>query len=113
MSGKRRDITLSPLAEADLANIAAWTADQFGARQAELYVDALIETIEELAANAPHSRSKARPEIGPDLRSLHVSRRGRRGRHMLLYQENDAAVTILRILHDSMELSRHLPGDSE
>jgi toxin ParE1/3/4 len=109
MSGKRRDIVLSPQAEADLANIAAWTAEQFGARQADLYVDALAETIEELAPDAPHARSKARPEIGADVRSLHMMRRGRRGRHFLLYLQSATEVTILRILHDSMELSRHMP----
>lgn len=111
MSGKRREVILSPLAEADLAHIAAWTAEQFGARQAELYVDALTETMEELAPNAPHARGRARPEIGADVRSLHMTRRGRRGRHLLLYLESEAMVTILRILHDSMELSRHVPEE--
>lgn len=104
-----RKTILSPLAETDFASIAAWTADRFGARQAEIYVDALVQTIEELAAAATHPRSKDRAELMAGLRSLHMAKRGRPGRHVLLYLEDRDTVTILRILHDSMELAQHLP----
>jgi toxin ParE1/3/4 len=108
-----RAVLLSPLAEDDLSGIAAWTAAQYGDRQATAYVDAIISTIEELATHDLHPRSKERDEIALGLRSLHMAKRGRRGRHLILYQEGQDAVTILRILHDSMELSRHLPGHEE
>ena len=108
-----RTVVLSPLAEADLSGIAAWTAANFGERQATAYIDAIITTIEELSAHQPHPRSKQRDEIAPGIRSLHMAKRGRRGRHLILYLEDQDALTILRILHDSMELSRHLPVNEE
>jgi plasmid stabilization system protein ParE len=42
-----------------------------------------------------------------------MAKPGRRGRHLVLYVEGPGSLTILRILHDSMELSRHLPGYEE
>jgi len=56
--------------------------------------------------------SAARDEIQPGLRSLHVARRGRRGRHFVLYRTDDVGtIEIVRILHDTMDLARHLPPD--
>lgn len=108
MSSRKPGIVLSKVAEHDLANIAAWTAENFGARQAEVYVEAILDTIEELAAGEP-TRSKARDEIAAGLRTLHMTKPGRRGRRLLAYVAADDTLTIVRILHDSMEVSRHLP----
>lgn len=108
-----RTIVLSPLAEDDLSGIATWTAANFGARQATVYVEAITTTIEELADHETHPRSRQRDEIAPGIRSLHMAKPGRRGRHLVLYVEGPGSLTILRILHDSMELSRHLPGYEE
>ena len=56
--------------------------------------------------------SAPRDEIHPGLRSLHVARQGRRGRHFVLYRGNEVgSVDIVRILHDTMDLVRHLPSD--
>jgi toxin ParE1/3/4 len=108
MSRRQRRIVLSRLAETDLAHIAAWTAENFGQRQAEVYIDALLDTIDELSAGEP-ARSKARDEIAIGLRTLHMAKRGRQGRHVLVYKSAEDLLMIVRILHDSMEVSRHLP----
>jgi toxin ParE1/3/4 len=108
MSRRKTKIVLSRLAENDLANIAAWTAETYGQRQSEIYIDALLDTIDELSAGEP-IHSKARDEIATGLRTLHMTKRGRRGRHLLVYKAADDILTIVRILHDSMEVSRHLP----
>jgi toxin ParE1/3/4 len=108
MSVRGIRIVLSQLAENDLANIAAWTAENFGQRQAAVYIDALLDTIDELSANEP-PRSKARDEIAIGLRTLHMAKRGRTGRHFLVYKRTDDLLIIVRILHDSMEVSNHLP----
>jgi len=56
--------------------------------------------------------SQARDEIQPYLRSLHVARKGRRGRHFLLYRVRQSdVIEVPRILHDSMDLGRHLHGN--
>ena len=52
--------------------------------------------------------SKSREEIGPNIRSLHVQRRGNKGRHLLVFKEaRNQTIEILRLLHDSMDLTRH------
>jgi len=64
----------------------------------------------ELAAGPEISGSKARDDILPGVRTLHVARHGRRGRHLLLYRVGRGPVIeIGRILHDSMDLQRHVP----
>jgi plasmid stabilization system protein ParE len=56
--------------------------------------------------------SVARGEILPNLRTLHIARRGRRGRHFILYRPAQGQVIeVLRILHDAMEMARHIPPD--
>ena len=45
------------------------------------------------------------------LYTFHVARHGRRGRHFLLYTVAPGRIVeILRILHDNMDLQRHLPS---
>jgi toxin ParE1/3/4 len=54
--------------------------------------------------------SQPRGEIRPGLRSLHIARKGRRGRHFILYRTAGAErIEVVRILHDSMDVSRYLP----
>jgi antitoxin ParD1/3/4 len=54
--------------------------------------------------------SKALDEIMPGLRTVHVARHGRRGSHFLMYRvAPKTTIEIVRILHDRMDLQRHLP----
>ena len=109
-------VRLSALAELDFANIISWTAENFGAGQARIYRDTLVTAIGELARNPQVAGSKARDDIMPGLRTLHVARQGRRGRHLLLYRIREGhVVEIGRILHDQMELELHVlfPTDEE
>jgi toxin ParE1/3/4 len=107
----KRIVSLAAAAQSDLDNIAAWTTENFGPAQAESYIEAILDTIDELTALNSSSRSLARDEVAKGMRTLHMRRRGRRGRHFLLYSETEDEVKIQRILHDSMELSRHLPRE--
>ena len=107
MSRRKTKIVLSRTAEADLANIAAWTAENYGNKPAEIYIDAILDTIDELLVGQP-VRSKPRNEIAIGIRTLHMTKRGRRGRHLLVYKASNDRLTIVRILHDSMEVSRYL-----
>ena len=58
----------------------------------------------------------ARDDIRPGLRTLHVARRGRRGRHFVMFRVvSDPAggelIEVVRILHDAMDLAQHVPPD--
>lgn len=109
MTRKKLKVILGARAEQDLANIATWTVENFGPRQADAYIDAILDAADELSSPSAPVRSKARDEIAPGLRTLHMAQPGRRGRHLILYRTNDGDVIILRFLHDSMEVSAHLP----
>lgn len=102
-------------AEADFEAILLWTLEQFGDAQAGVYSEILSAAVQALIAGPEQPGIKARPEIGRDLFTLHVSRYGRRGRHFVLFRvDADSAnrqIDVLRILHDSMDLARHVPED--
>jgi toxin ParE1/3/4 len=107
-------IRLGAAAELDFANILKWTTETFGPRQARIYRDTLMQAIGELANGPDVPGSRARDEIMPGLRSLHVARHGRRGRHFLLYRAAEGQIIeIGRILHDQMDLPRHLLPSSD
>jgi toxin ParE1/3/4 len=39
-----------------------------------------------------------------------VARQGRRGRHFLVFRQiEDRCIDVLRLLHDGMDLARHIP----
>jgi toxin ParE1/3/4 len=104
-------IRLGATAELDFANILKWTAENFGARQSRVYRDTLVRAIGELADGPDVAGSQARDEIMPGLRTLHVARRGRRGSHVLMYRAAPkSTIEIVRILHERMELRRHVPS---
>jgi toxin ParE1/3/4 len=110
MSQRKWRVRLGAVAELDFANILKWTTENFGVRQSRIYRDTLLRAIGELADGPEVAGSKLRDEIMPGLRTLHVARHGRRGRHFILYRAIEGRVIeIGRILHDQMELQRHLP----
>ena len=103
-------VRLGAAAELDFANILKWTTENFGARQAKIYRDTLVQALGDLAEGPEVAGSKARDEILAGLRTLHIARRGRRGRHLLMYRvAPGTTIEVVRILHDRMELTRHLP----
>src|SRR5215469_16989863 len=97
-------IRLGAAAELDFANILKWTSENFGLRQSQVYRRVLVAAIAELADGPDLAGSKARDEIMPGLRSLHIARHGRRGSHLLMYRAANSTVEIVRILHDRMDL---------
>lgn len=113
-TGKRAwRVRLGAAAELDYANILKWTAENFSPSRARVYRETLRQSIDELAGGSEIVGSKARDEIMRGLRTLHVARHGRRGRHFLMYRVKKETIEIVRILHDAMELNRHLPSAME
>jgi toxin ParE1/3/4 len=111
MVERRWRIRLSAAAEVDFANIVKWTTENFGPKQSRVYRDTLVQAIGELANRPDVAGSRARDEIMAGLRTLHVTRRGRRGSHFLMYRvASDSTIEIVRILHDGMDLQRHIPS---
>jgi toxin ParE1/3/4 len=114
MTGQRWRVRLGAAAELDFANILKWTTENFGARQSRVYRDTLVHAIGELADGPDVAGSKARDEIMSGLRTLHIARRGRRGSHFPMYRVvPKSTIEIVRILHDRMDLQRHVPSAPE
>jgi toxin ParE1/3/4 len=110
MGGQEWRVRLGALAELDIANILKWTTENFGAQQARIYQETLVRAIGELKSGPNVAGSKARDDIMPGSRTLHVARHGRHGRHLLVYRVSKAgSIEIGRILHDRMDLQRRLP----
>jgi toxin ParE1/3/4 len=124
VAGKRLwAVRLAAAAEADFQDILRWTKNQFGEAQAHAYAQTLSAALQALAAGGPTTAgAKARDEIAKGLFTLHVARHGRKGRHFVLFRiGGDNAgrgvarevVEVLRVLHDAMDLARHLPAVDE
>lgn len=103
----------------DVEDIFDWTQTQFGEAQALAYLDTLSAALESLADGPNVTGARPRDEIAKGLRTLHVARLGRKGRHFILFRtrrdKGHDVIDILRLLHDSMDLARHiqLPGQTE
>jgi toxin ParE1/3/4 len=112
MAGQKWRVRLGGAAELDFANILKWTTENFGPRQSRIYRDTLVRAIGELADGPDVAGS--RDEIMRGLHTLHVARHGRRGSHFLMYRvATKTTIEIVRILHDRMDLQRHIPSATD
>ena len=103
-------VRLAEQAELDFLDIATWTTQHFGQVQAELYVETILLAMEALHDGPDPLGAKARNDLGPGIRTLHVSRLGRKGRHFVVFMAGQGqCIDVLRLLHDSMDLARHVP----
>lgn len=112
---------LSQAAQGDLAGILAWSQQQFGEAARLRYENLIVAALRDVAAQPDRPGSLARPELGAGVRSWHLrlSRDRvagdapvvRKPRHFLVYRVQPEVLVIGRVLHDSMELSRHLDPD--
>lgn len=96
---------LTRQAEASLNDIARWTLETFGPRQAETYEEDLIRRCFEIADGTAISQGcrqlidKSLPE---DLRYT------RSGQHFVVFVEDADSVTIVDFLHSRSDLPRRL-----
>lgn len=107
-------VGLANAANRDFVEVLEHTLETFGDRQARTYRSTLKSALKALEAGPNIPGSASREDLATGLRSLHVARQGRRGRHLLVYRTGpERTIEVLRILHDAMDLGRHmtLPGD--
>jgi len=117
-----RGCIVSAAAEQDIESILHWTNEHFGERARLRYEALLVQGIADLAQDPNRPGSRERPEIAPAARTYHLwhsrrrvaSARGRvkKPRHFILFRvRGDDYLEISRVLHDSVELGRHLPDE--
>ena len=97
-------------AEASLIDIALWTIETFGPRQAAAYEDDLIATCREIAAGTAVSQDCRRiidANLPEDLRFA------RAGQHFVVFVEDAEQVIIIEFLHSRSDLPRRLAALSQ
>lgn len=103
---------LTDKAAQDIETILDWTYEQFGPLQMDAYTGVINDALEALTEGPLLLDLRWRPELGNGVATLHVARLGRKGRHLLVLRVHDRerVIEVLRILHDSMDLARHVEG---
>ena len=112
---------LSEAAESDIVNVLAWSEETFGEAARRRYERLLITALRDVAAEPGRPGSVAHPMLGDGVRSWHLrDSRERvrdadgivhRPRHFLLYRPlRPGLIGVGRVLHDAMDISRHLTG---
>lgn len=90
---------LSPMAEADLEQIWIYTAQEWSAEQAESYTNDIIDAFEGIATGKKVGRPVS---VREGYLKILV------GRHAIFFQTRANVIAIIRILHQSMDVERHL-----
>lgn len=99
MARKRRAYGLSPLAEADLEGIWFYTFKQWSTEQADSYHARIVDTFEGLAAGTKRGRPV-------DIRDGYF--KYAIGSHLIFYRESETGIDVIRVLHQRMDVERHL-----
>jgi toxin ParE1/3/4 len=92
--------SLSSKAAADLDQIHEYTILNFGLQQAREYLLGLHERFETLVENPMQGRSA--DELSPGLRRLEYKS------HVVFYVPKDKGIRVVRVLHQSMDVKRHV-----
>jgi toxin ParE1/3/4 len=103
-------VRLSAAARRDFGEIIRWTTKTFGKAQARRYGDTINRVLEQLVAGPELPTSRARPDLGPQVRVVAIARQGRRASHLLVYRSTAGSdLEVVRILHAAMDMARHVP----
>jgi toxin ParE1/3/4 len=105
----RWQVQLVSDAERDFGGILEYTKATYGSKQARIYESTLTKALIALRAGPDLRDSVARDELAPGVRSLHIARKGRKGRHLIIYRALPGhTIEVVRILHDAMDLKQHV-----
>jgi toxin ParE1/3/4 len=93
-------LVLTEIARADLASIRRYSTRTWGRDQTTKYMDALRDTMKDLLRGTVVTRP--RDDLRPAIQMATS------GRHSIFFEANESRITVVRVLHDSMDYRRHL-----
>lgn len=107
---------LTHVAQADIVSILAWSRERFGAEASKRYEALIVTAIRDAAGRTDEVGHRPRPELGDGVFSWHLAQSSTRSpggtvhrpRHFLICRREDDLLVVGRVLHDAMELRRHL-----
>jgi toxin ParE1/3/4 len=117
-------VRVSSLAFDDISDIWDWTVDRFGIAAAQRYEALIEQAIADLAADPQRPGVKQRSDLLPGLWLYHLDssrthvadgQMVKSPRHFLIFRHLredviEDMIEVVRVLHDSRDLARHLAG---
>ena len=111
------EVILAATADRDFIEVMDWSVERFGAAAADRYETLIRQAITDVGEDPFRPGARQRPELPHGIYTYHLASscdrvRGDRvkaPRHLVLYRVLSYRVEVLRILHDSRDLDRHLP----
>lgn len=107
-----------PAARKDLTNVLKWSVENFGEAAAARYKRLLSVALSEIAANPSLDGSYEVRGLQPGIRLYHLRHSRPRAavdgflvkspRHFVAYLVRETDTVIVRVLHERMEIMRHL-----
>ncbi|MBU1168671.1 MAG: type II toxin-antitoxin system RelE/ParE family toxin [Proteobacteria bacterium] len=94
------NIRLTKQAISDMKDIGRYTKEHWGQEQRNRYLSKLDKCFQAIARE-PHLGQSCE-EIYPDYRKCHL------GQHMIFYKASPTHIHIIRILHQRMDVEKHL-----
>jgi toxin ParE1/3/4 len=92
-------LAFSPAAVADIGAIWDYTAETWGVGQADRYVDDIRSACVALADGE---------RVGRRVDFLDSYLKYPVGRHLIFYRQDGPGIVVIRVLHQSMDVDRHL-----
>lgn len=93
-------IKYSQRANADLEDITDYTASTWGAEQAKRYIHEIRQKIQEISEGNAVTQSL-------DGVSRKISK-ARANRHLIIFEKKEEVIFVVRILHETMDIPRHI-----
>jgi len=93
-------IQFTNAARQDLKDIFRYSVRNWGRPQAQKYSEQLKQHVNKIAQDTAFT--KPVPTGRPDLRQSTV------GRHLIIFEQSEDKFLIVRILHEAMDISRHI-----
>jgi toxin ParE1/3/4 len=93
-------LSITPKAESDLIGIWVYTCDEWGADQADIYLDQLENGMKQLISYPLLGANYA--HVLPGYRRLQVEH------HAVFYQVLEPEVLVVRVLHEDMDAPKRL-----
>ncbi len=112
-----RGLVVQPPAYADVRALLKKSRQDFGRAALRRYSALIQRAYAQLRADPTRAGVVTRDELPDGVRFFHLRHARSRGvsprqpRHFLVFTFDDATLTILRVLHDSMDIAGHLGGE--
>jgi toxin ParE1/3/4 len=110
-------LLVSPQARKDVSELLRWSEAQFGQEAKGRYRRLVQQAYADLRADPDRAGVQSRPDLADSVCFFHVrhslTRRPQADRvatprHFIVFRRNGNVLEVLRVLHDAMDIARHL-----